>query len=287
MRYAGRSGSNGSGRDRGYVDRLDRLLLHLRLDLRLLPCELWNGDERRQLLVLHGDLVRQAPAVLGIPRGGMGAVEHSVLAALGLADLAVLAGGDDDGLVVGKQNCVRPLLKHRRDAGLLAVDELQAPAVVCAHLVWLLELADDGMCGHHHVAAALAHLAQQVQQLSEALGDVGVALAVAGVLDALKAHGTAHVVDRELLRPVGGVQNERASAFLGEVTNPRDLFKQHLPARGRGKARDVQVVGRALGIDEQRVRELSRQRRLSDALGAVDDDLLGAEALTAGDLECH
>ena len=37
------------GRDRGDVDRLD-LLLHLRL----LPCELRDGDERSQLLVLMG-----------------------------------------------------------------------------------------------------------------------------------------------------------------------------------------------------------------------------------------
>ena len=137
----------------------------------------------------------------------MGAVEHSVLAALGLADLAVLAGGDDDGLVVGEEHRIRPLLEHRRDTGLLAVDELQAPSVVGPHLVGLLELTDDGVGGHDHVTSALAHLAQQVQQLAEALRDVGVALAVAGVLDALVSHGVAHVIDCQLLRPVGGVQN--------------------------------------------------------------------------------
>jgi hypothetical protein len=85
----------------------------------------------------------------------------------------------------------------------------------------------------------------------------------------------AKVFDEALLRPVHRVEHQglEAVAAGGERGDRR---RDRVPGDGALEAHDIEVVGAALGIEEDGGGELAGQRRLADALGAVEDGLLGA-----------
>ena len=218
----------------------------------------------------------QAEAVLGIPARVMGGV-HPALAALPLG-LAVL-GLDGERLVVGEQHHVRPLLDERRGLG----GQLHLPAVVCAELVRLLKFPHLGVRRHDYVHAALDQLIERIQQAAELLHQIGVALAVAELLDALFLCLVADVAAAQQLRPVHRVDDERAAqARVSDAL--LDQTEQHHPAGRLRRAGDVHVLGAALGVDEQRIRELCGKRRLADALRTVHDNLERGLLFSADDL---
>ena len=176
---------------------------------------------------------------------------------------------DDHRLVVAEQYHVGPFLQDR--SALLR--ELQLPAVIRAQLVRLFKLPHLRVSRHDHIDAALPDIRQKIEKLSKSLLDVGVALAVSEVLDALDLPGGADMLNTELLRPVRRVDHERL-AGCRIVPDILDFLQKHLPGAGRRQPCHVHVIRGALGVDKHRVRELARKRTFSDAFRAVDHDLL-------------
>ena len=91
------------------------------------------------------------------------------------------------------------------------------------------------MRGQHDVYACLHDFLQTVEKPPEFLFFVYIAVTVAEVFNALLLVSAANIVDAQLLRP-------------------------------------VHIFRTALGVDEQRVRELRGKSRFTDALRPVNDD---------------
>ena len=136
---------------------------------------------------------------------------------------------------------------------------------------------------HDYVHAALDQLIERIQQAAELLHQIGVALAVAELLDALFLCLVADVAAAQQLRPVHRVNDERAAqARVGNAL--LDQTEQHDPAGRLRRTGDVHVLCAALGVDEQRIRELCGKRRLADALRTVHDNLERGLLFSANDL---
>ena len=262
-----------------------------RLRCRSDPCGGCGGKGHRPVEdmgdggIVKGQLIGQAVPVLCVPAGVVGGIHHPGTA-LGLALLPLVIHRHRVGLIIGEENQIRPFLDQGGEAFFLLSCQLQLPAVVGAHFVRLLELADFGVGGEHHMNAPVRHLLQQIQQAAELLGHIHIALAVAEVLDALFIRLFADMPGTELGRPVGGVKHQSA-AERGVIPHIPDLVHEHGPA-GRGRETiHVHAGGAALGIDEERAGEPGCHGAFADALGAVDDRLLGLFLHTARDGKCH
>nr|DAK66667.1 MAG TPA: hypothetical protein [Caudoviricetes sp.] len=218
--------------------------------------------------VIEGNLIRQVKAVLGIPAGMVGGVQHPLAAAGLVLGVGAAARLFHHGLVVCEQQHVAPFPQQR---GYL-LRGLHGPAVVVAHGVGLLKLGDGGMSQHHHVVPGIQHFFQRVQQLAEFLLDVGVTLAVAKILNAVDFRFGAHGLNAQPFSPVGGVDDQRAAGDIS-LAHLGYLVQQHGPAGGLGQALDVQPLGAALGVDEHGVREMGGKGALADALRAVQHGL--------------
>ena len=214
--------------------------------------------------VVEGDFIRQAKAVLGVPAGVVGGVEHPFAAGGFVLGVGAAAALLHDGLVVGEEEHIAPL--PQEGFGLLG--GLHGPAVITARRVRLLELGDGGMGKDQHMAAAVQHLLEGVEKPAELLLDVGVALAVAEALEAVHLGLGADGLDGQTFGPVGGVDDQRTAGDFAPGDGPH-LVQQHGPAGGLGQAGDVEPLGAALGVDENGVREVGGECALADALGAV------------------
>ena len=153
---------------------------------------------------------------------------HNALTALRLELVAFLVSLHRYSLIVGKEHHICPFLDERRDlrAGLFA--ELQLPAVVFAEFVGLTEFAKLGVCGQYHVHPAVDQLLQTVEETSEFLFFVNIAVTIAEILDTLLAVGGADIVQAKLLRPVDCINNKRLAN--GRIRlDVGDLIFEHRP----------------------------------------------------------
>ena len=140
------------------------------------------------------------------------------------------------------------------------------------------------MSDHHHMAAAGHHLFQAVQQPGKVLLDVGVALAVADVLDAFHLQPPADRSHAELFGPVGGVQHQGLTVHPAGGRGGH-LLGQHLPAGRGGQTPHVQPLGAALGVDEHRAGKPGGQAGFADALHPVQYHLDRGRNGAAGNRE--
>ena len=87
------------------------------------------------------------------------------------------------------------------------------------------------------------------KQAGELFSQEGIAFAVTEALDAGLLILGADMVDAHLLRPVGGVDDQRP-ADIGGVGDLLDQSDQLFPGCGFLQAADVQMRGTAFGVDE-------------------------------------
>ena len=113
--------------------------------------------QRRDVFVIQIQHVWQAVAVFRIPAGVVAGV-HDAFAALRLLTLAL--GGDNESLIIEKQQDVTPFLEQRSNL----LRELHLPAVVCTHLVRQLEFPHLGVSGHNHMYPSGYHLIESGEQ---------------------------------------------------------------------------------------------------------------------------
>ena len=228
------------------------------------------ADALRDLRVRKRQLIRQTETVLRVPARVMRRI-HDALAALCLELLPFVVRLHGERLVVREQHHVRPFFDERRDlaAGLLA--ELHLVAVIRPHFVRLFKFAHLCVRGQHDVYARLHDFLQTVEKPPEFLFFVYIAVTVAEVFNALLLVSAANIVDAQLLRPVDCIDDECA-AHLRVLLDVCKLLPQHLPACGLVHAAHVHIFRTALGVDEQRVRELRGKSRFADALRPVNDD---------------
>ena len=206
-------------------------------------------------------------------------VHDPLLPSAGLLRLPV-AGGNHVRLEVREQQQIGPFLDQR--AHVLFV-QLQREPVIAAKLVRLLELLDLRVGRHDDVDALVLQPVQRVQQLHEPVLDQHIAFPVWDLLHAANLLFLADVPDRELLRPVQGVNGER-SQFIRVVDEPVHLTHEILPVLRRIRPGHVHVDRAVLRVDEHDARELGRERALADALRAVDDDLQRRLFLASGNV---
>ena len=218
--------------------------------------------------VVEGDFIRQAEAVLGVPAGVVGGVEHPFAAGGFVLGVGAAAALFYDGLVVGEEEHIAPLPQE----GFSLLSGFHGPAVITARRVRLLELGDGGVGEDQHMVAAVQHLLEGVEKPTELLLDVGVTLAVAEALEAVHLGFGADGVDGQTLGPVGSVDDQRTAGNFAPGDGPH-LVQQHGPAGGLGQAGNIEPLGAALGVDENGVREVRGKCALADALGAVQHDL--------------
>ena len=197
---------------------------------------------------------------------------HHTLAAPCLHLLALLVNCHGVGLVVGKENHVRPLLHHCAGVAFRRVDELQLPAVVGAHFIGLLELADSCVSRQDNVDAPLPDVVEEIEYPPHFLVDVAVALAVAEVLNAGLVILVADRLNAQALRPVDSV-DDKCLAAGRVVPDFREKLHQHCKAGGSLRPGYVHSCCAALGVDEQRIREAAGKGALADALRTVDHHL--------------
>ena len=125
----------------------------------------------------------------------------------------------------------------------------------------------------HDVHARVAHVGEQVEHAAELLQGELPALAEAQRLHGVPLVLRAQLGAQQALGPVGGVEHQRAARALRRHVAQQALERR--PALRGLRSGHVVALGAALGVDEQGVGELRGQRRLADALDAVDHDFLG------------
>ena len=127
---------------------------------------------------------------------------------------------------------------------------------------------------HHHVVPGLQHLFQRVQQLAELFLNIGVALAVAEIFDAVHL-GFAHTPECTGVQPVGGINDQRAAgdtALRTSATSSSSMAQ----LVGWGRRLTFEPFGAALGVDENRIRKMGCKGGFADASGPYSTVLTGA-----------
>ena len=157
---------------------------------------------------IERQLIRQAVTVFSVPAAVVRRVHDPLACALGFvftlySPLAVNI--DDDGLIVGKQHHISPLFDHRRCLFL----QFELPAIVGSQLIRLFKLTHLGMGCHDDIDPGSDDVLQRIEQLAEFLGQVGISLTPAGVLDAAPVFLSADLLDAHLLSPVCGIDHQR------------------------------------------------------------------------------
>jgi len=107
-----------------------------------------------------------------------------------------------------------------------------------------------------------------MEEAGELLGQNDPALAIPEVLDAVLVRLPAQVLDQPLFQPVGGVDDQRLERMV-RLRELGDRGADLVPGRSGIEPDDVEVVGAAFRIEEDRLRQTARQRRLADAFGSV------------------
>ena len=233
-----------------------------------------GGEDRGDGLVVEVELLLQTVAVLGVV-GRAVRGHNDALAATDAAPAAGIALGHPSH-VVSEEDQVGPLLEQWSHL----LGELELVAVVAADLIGGLELAHRGVREEDDVHATAQERIERGQELGELLGHEHVALAVAEVLDGFFVGLAAKMLGQALLEPVGRVDNEALEfvAATGELSGSSgDVF----PRARVGKTHHVEVMGSALGIEEDGRGELAGERGLAHALGAVDHGFLRTRDLAA------
>ena len=177
--------------------------------------------------------------------------------------------GNHIGLVIGKENHIRPFLHD--GSNLFA--QLHLPTVIGSHFIRLFKFPHFCMCGHYHIHTGVDDISKSVQQPSEFFLEVCISFPVAEILDAFllvlvyNGFGTDH------LCPVGSIQYQRLADTRGSG-NLLNLAKKLLPGLRLWCPLHVHVVGAPLCINEYRIREVGSEGGLSDSLRAIDNYLL-------------
>ena len=201
--------------------------------------------------------------------------EHDAPAALGLELLPLVVDRYGQGLIVGEQEQVGPLL----DQGGRLLLQLQLPPVIRAHLVRLFKFPHHSVGRQHHVDAVVHGLLQGVQEPPELLGHIDVALAVSHVFNPGDALAVTDTGDAQLLRPVRRI-NYQCGAQARVCFDAADQLQEHGPAGGALCPLHVHVPGASLRVDEQGPGELGGKGRFPDPFRAVNHNLHGSAQLT-------
>ena len=122
-----------------------------------------------------------------------------------------------------------------------------------------------------------------IQEPSEVLKYIGIALAVSEVLNACLAVFRAYVITADAFCPVGGVQN-KGIAKIRICLDIGDLVKDHLIARRSWQTAHVHVRGAVLHVAEKWVWSKRSKGAFADPLRTVNHAFQRFLHFSAGNL---